>query len=1033
MRRLSICIVVAVAIAVTSAWADWRNLGPTSQPIRGTPTDVEVLDAGYFALATDAGSPGGYEIFRDPSTSTAQVVRTITPQSSTDPFVNAFIDPSDDCLGGISSKGLRICPSGSLVQILPSSIASTAKVAQARHTLGGGGYVIAKYGSAAGSPYVGHFSSWSAAATGNIPSLDLGVQVSALRVGTTDYGLVGTNTGNIFLAVDDARPNPTDFNAQVGAIQDVQLFAISPTRLEALIAGSNGASNVSFQPDQSAVVTPNASLSGVNVTGLSFEYGTGDADAGTGFGMAVGTLSDGGTVIYSAVPDPDAPGQVWLPNTATALAPGTPKRVRCVGGQFCVLFTDAPPSGNVFLYYNLNRPSVFPPADTSLNEGDPTPMRLHATISDSDGDALFVKWTAADPALQVLYAADAGRDTVDISAPQNPAAFCGKGSVQIQLAISASDGRNVNVPAGNTITVFQTSKPGTPSVNVPAPSIPAGGAPMVVTATGAPSTPTTCATSGFTWTVNDGGITLSPNGASATLTPPRNYCNPNPGVGSFSVVGTDPGGMPSTPANFTVLLDPWGPPGSPLGGDRQVGQDAGATVTYSASDAHACSGAGGFPGVDNEWELPATSIADFQVAGTPVSGPRVTAPSVTVAAHACASGTFELAVTPYTRGDPNRIAGPKEKLTIDVQNVLVALADGGISLTGGYDAGVGTVDGIVSTGLNCAESRDVTARVSIRRASDPPNTALSAQQSALLGTPPSSAWSLPVPVSSCLGESFVVTGQIFEGLTPGPSTQLSFTTPPLAAGVAGVDVVQSPTAVCGDDGVVRAAGKLKARFGAGQCTAAQLTWDQLGGAPVTGAPLSGTDVSFEAPGTFEQLTAQPLQFRVTSDVGNGSPSSLDVSVPVSLARFVGVRHRTDAPISSASEILGVEVKLENPSACGVTGAVYREQLDGLRYVPGSARLDGAPVEVLEQGNDLFFTGLELPAHGTRTLTYSARPRLLGSPQPRGQAFLNDQALSDAQGLGALPQQGCGCSGGGAGLSALALAAAGLMLRRRARR
>jgi hypothetical protein len=83
---------------------------------------------------------------------------------------------------------------------------------------------------------------------------------------------------------------------------------------------------------------------------------------------------------------------------------------------------------------------------------------------------------------------------------------------------------------------------------------------------------------------------------------------------------------------------------------------------------------------------------------------------------------------------------------------------------------------------------------------------------------------------------------------------------------------------------------------------------------------------------------------------------------------------------------------------------------------------------------LAVSGVDFPAGASRVLTYSARPRLLGTAHPRGQAFLRGLAISDPeQGLPPPVLAGCGCSGGGAGLSGAALALAVGLLRRGARR
>ena len=77
---------------------------------------------------------------------------------------------------------------------------------------------------------------------------------------------------------------------------------------------------------------------------------------------------------------------------------------------------------------------------------------------------------------------------------------------------------------------------------------------------------------------------------------------------------------------------------------------------------------------------------------------------------------------------------------------------------------------------------------------------------------------------------------------------------------------------------------------------------------------------------------------------------------------------------------------------------------------GSARIDGQPAEAELLDGVLRVHGVVLGPSQRVSVTYLARPRLLGKPSPHGQALRGDVPLSlPEQGLPAVAAPGgCGC-------------------------
>jgi MYXO-CTERM domain-containing protein len=285
-------------------------------------------------------------------------------------------------------------------------------------------------------------------------------------------------------------------------------------------------------------------------------------------------------------------------------------------------------------------------------------------------------------------------------------------------------------------------------------------------------------------------------------------------------------------------------------------------------------------------------------------------------------------------------------------------------------------------------------------------------------------------VEGCSGGTFVVSGQLFEESTPGPTAQpLAVTTPTLAPALGELEA-PALIARCGEG----ARGTLVQQIPADACQAVSVSWAQVGGPALAPGTFSGTrlDVATQQTG-LEGLVGQSVVLRVTADAGRGNVITREHTVPITVAPFVDVLHETEKPTGSESGLMGVSVALNNTTTCGVTQVTLEERLEGMTYVPGSARLDGQPVEVEASGNVLRARGLALTGGAAHRFTYVARPALLGTPRSEAQVFLHEVPIS--VGPRALPpaHTGCGCTSGSSGATAFGLAALGLLASRRRRR
>jgi MYXO-CTERM domain-containing protein len=238
-------------------------------------------------------------------------------------------------------------------------------------------------------------------------------------------------------------------------------------------------------------------------------------------------------------------------------------------------------------------------------------------------------------------------------------------------------------------------------------------------------------------------------------------------------------------------------------------------------------------------------------------------------------------------------------------------------------------------------------------------------------------------------------------------------------------------ATCGE----RARLVLTPSFPAEACQTPDVSWAYTGG--------PATQVTNRGDGSAELLTeATDLESRVGETVHLSLRASMagqgvsgPQSVRITAEPFVEVTRRTELPAASETELVGVSVDLFNTTDCDVTRVRHVEHLEGLSYVEGSARFNGEPPEY-EQWNEatgqLAVEQLALPGQTTATLTYVARPRLVGERRLSGETSLREERISlDSASAPPPPGSGCGCTSTSSGSVLVALVTlAGAARRRR---
>jgi uncharacterized protein (TIGR03382 family) len=758
---------------------------------------------------------------------------------------------------------------------------------------------------------------------------------------------------------------------------------------------------------------------------------------GAGFGMALMSGDGGTTVVLRAVPGrtPQEIGAVWVAGPQPPGLTAPPSQVDCLGAQVCVATLARDDGGtNVAIYRNAHAPELTVGAGTAIPESSMTTFFIGA--SDEDGDPLRVTVerlaggtpTGGGPSpLDIVPVEKDGG--LELRLTTQP--VCEDAVVPVQAV--ASDGwiEHDTREMWN-FRVIHTVGPDAPALSPGNLIVQAGGDAGVITVNEPPNR--RCRIDRYSWSaLSPSAEPLAVNGRTATFPTPAVLCEQNGRSYSYSVRAFDEGGARSDSTDFNVQVRPWGTPSAAFGPDAGVGIDAGQTVTLVPEAEHLCRTAPGFPGVDTRWELtqgqqPLENIELRTANGDVITGTSTVTPQLVVDTKECADAELTFQVRHYTR-DGSGIAGPDSTVKVSVDPRWTPVSAATLTLVVQPDQvtarTVGGTSGV--SNLNCLPQRGGSVKANIRL-ERPDGTVVRQGEFTAPGT-----WGFVLDEACGPAATYNVVGELVEVTGAGRGGEGSLSARALVqvpvevpSGATPLEPLYEPriTARCGE----AASGTLQQRLPSGPCETLQLSWEQIGGPALTQRTFTGSRIDVTTQESdFGALIGQPVVLRVSAaSVG----LQREHSVPITVEPFVEMSRRTERPTGADTELLGVTVNLHNTTACGVREVSHVERLEGVDYVPDSARFNGEPVEAELVGSELTVRGLVLEGDARGVLTYVVRPRLLGSRRIEGQSSVRGIPISQPP---APIASGCGCSGGGSGAMALGLAGLLGVLNRRRRR
>lgn len=1005
---MRISVLLTAVLFAASAHAEWQ-----AASVPGTPRDVQVWAPGTYSVATTNGA--WFYLVGGGTMSVAGSMQ------------GTYLSPQG-CAVALASNGDFLLANPSVTCPAPTSSVFPApdfqQVFRMRHDGAGVGYVSAVQNPDTAQLF---YSQSGATATEDwmplIPGgFSPGVALGALQLGTDSYALYGANNQVVLVGFKNPWADATASTytgppayAPNGGIKALDLFDAgkgTPSAIFGTVLGLYRLELGSGAFSQVQMSVPPAQANGVDVN-----TGTGSARA-DGFGMAVLQTANG-PVVLSAMPSDVLAkvGDVWQPNTSfptniPTYASAPLSQVACAGAEFCVFTVNQSGGNNLLIYRNTNAPQLSAPASLTIPEG--TSGAPFVPVTDADGDALFV---SAQGVNEGPLSLSASPTATGVQLTYSAASVCENYTATGTVALFASDGmasheRTATIP----VTVTHTVPPATPVIASEF-IVPAGTGPTTFNA----SVGSGCTPQHYTWTPLTGSPTLQESGgATATFSPPEYVCEPH--RYNYRVQGSDSAGV-SQPADFAVVLQPYGVPLAPFAPGAARSVVAGERVELEPEALHPCAATAGPSIVKTVWRLSAgqslpAGVRVLDDKGQEVDDSKlpVEGSHLTVATDDCTDVSVSFSAYNQTV-DSAELRGPEATVRVDVKTQLLPFSAGRLVLK--QDAATEVAGTVAVEGLNCLARRNLRAEL---RFSQPDGTPLAPPVRVGVGE----RWHL-LDVGTC-GGSYLVSGQLIDESTGalGSTASLTLKTP------GRVDValgpLESPTlvAACGEG----ARGTLVQTIPQGACQAVQVHWEQLSGPALASTTFSGTrlDVATKETG-LDALVGQHVRLRVSADGGGGNAASREQDVAITAAPFVEVRHETEKPSGSESGLQGMAVQLRNTTACSVSGVVLEERLEGMSFVPGSARLDGAPVDVEAEGGLLRVQGLALQGLESHRFTYVARPELLGTPRQQAQVLLRDVPVS-ARLQEVPPAAGCGCTSGGSGAGALGLLALGARLTRR---
>lgn len=744
-----------------------------------------------------------------------------------------------------------------------------------------------------------------------------------------------------------------------------------------------------------------------SVAEVDVNTGTGSA-AADGFGMAVVT-GDGSSTVLSAVPasDPSKVGSVWRENPTFSVAGVELNNVACFGAEFCVLTSSAAGSGNVFIYRNAHAPDIAVPDMLTVPEGTSTPYLVK--VSDADGDAVraWAEGFTDGPLTVNARTFEDGRVELEFIADK----VCEDTSISTPVRVFASDGlasheREASIP----IVVQHTIPPEPPDIE-PETIVAAGVGSMRLEAAPGPG----CTPTGYIWTAMDGAPVLTQDGSAvATFPVPPVTCEPL--RFNYEVQARDSAGD-GRASPFTVVVMPWGEPSAAFADNSTRELIAGGRVRVEPDARHTCEGAAGFPGVRTVWSLGdlKPGVRVFTDTGEEVSASSspVTSSFLDVSAEDCMDVMVPLTAYHQTE-DAAGARGPDSTVQVAVKTQLNAVSEGTLLLSAREDVS-GKLTGAVDVqGLNCMGHRtgDLAVKARLHFLREDGSEVGSLDDVSVPGE-----WTYRHQ-EGC-GGTLYIRGRLLDasGAEVGDEAMVAVSTHGADAALESLAEEPSLVAVCGQG----ARGTLTQTVPAGACQAARFSWTQVDGPALTQAAYSGQTVELATQETeLDALVGHRVRVRVTADAGSGNAATREHEVPITAEPFIEAAHETEKPTGSESGLLGVSVGLRNLTTCGVGDVLLEETLEGMEYVPGSARLDGQPVDVERVGDTLRVRGLAFQGGAVHRFTYVARPALLGAPRMATRLSLREVPISLERPVP--PASGCGCASGGSGAATLGLVA-----------
>jgi hypothetical protein len=966
MRRWHRAVWIAALVSASAAWARWQqgSLGTS------TPTDVNVMDAGVAVVASEQGL---HAVYMGLNESPMRFGASIVDAGA---MVGGRTGPGDCVFGMRQSNSVLL--------------GTTAACGNPDVFLNGRGrlFVTLSNGSAVAA-YDDEFSTtselqfhgdagyagpWEAVQY----TLPPGAHLASGAVIAGSPWIVATRKG--FPSARLIRPGIvgfvviTNLQGQSTAVSTFQLGA-NPAVVFAVFDGG-----LKIQSDLTAsqVVGPVTSSPIGDVQALAVTELGGD-QYGRGFGFAGG---DGG-VLWGPVPNPQAVAQVWVPRTEPGAAIPQMVAARCIDASKCVVLGAQTGNASLNWYYNTRSPELGDGGTLRLAADAGASFQVTLPVYDPDGDPVWVTWEPDGGALQFNggVAGALFNEKADFTVPGT--VVCG--TTSYPFSFRAADGWAPNTRQfTGFVDVTRNEPPGLPTLGNSGVTLYAGGPDVFVTyappSTGCAATDAEAASSGtgFTVVAVDGGYLFTPNAT---------FCSLDGGsAGALTVTNTNDAG--SSVATVGVSLVPWGAPGvGPFSPGPSVQLDAGSGVDLFVGGTHVCQNANGFPG----FELLYTHDAGSTVTVTPIDG-GFHVQSLDV----CVASQFTLTARTQVAGeDAGRVSPTFASVNVAVIPNYPRLDGGEFTATFNFDPVTATAYGDLSLTAACQPQRNFDAVVTLF------GTSGAALDDA-------GVWAVPGPwdagvVGGCNGITFTARAELRENGAPtGIRREQTFMPPRVAAGVGPFTRDREPVS-CNQP--LRFS--VTAQPDAGACAAQAYYWKQLPGGPqVQFSSTEGQTVELTSSEPFDALGGAVVTIEVSSDAGMGNvgpPRAHDITlVP---APFIELSHDFEPLPAREGEAVPVRATLLNTSGCDVSTLVLEEDLGALKFVDGSARLNGAAVEGRRTENNTARVGPIAVAAGQKaTVTWLARAPLRSTPRLTGTVYMGNERVS----VEATPPQRCSC-------------------------